>query len=456
LIAEIKPYAEYKESGLPWAGLVPREWTLQKIREVATVVNGYPFDSRLFSLTAGRPLIRIRDINKAVTAARYDGQFVETARVTPGDLLIGMDGDFNVGRWLGTEPALLNQRVCAVRSRTKLMDKYLSYALPHPLQVINDLTYATTVKHLSSSQVERISFAIPSMKEQDAIVRFLEWSNRHLEQSIHAKQKMIALIREQMQVIIHGAVAKGLDPTVPLKPSGLTWLGDIPEHWGIVRNLALFSQTVEPGIPGLPVLQVSLHTGITVEGNDQLGRHKRQLKDVTKYKLVRAGELAYNTMRMWQGAVGVAPTDGCVSSAYVTFKPRDGVQPKYHEYLFRTADYKHQINCYSTGITPHRNRLYWESFKQMPNIQLPFDEQQRIVEFIESETHTLTIAINRLKREIELIREYRTRLVADVVNGKLDVREVAEHLPVESIEPTDIILDTDELANAPELDEEEV
>ena len=116
MIADLKPYAEYKESGLPWLGQVPGHWEVRKVREVASVVNGYPFDSKRFSLSKGHPLIRIRDLNKARTAARYSGRFVEAARVTSGDLLIGMDGDFNVGTWLGDEPALLNQRMCCVRA----------------------------------------------------------------------------------------------------------------------------------------------------------------------------------------------------------------------------------------------------------------------------------------------------------------------------------------------------
>ena len=155
--------------------------------------------------------------------------------------------------------------------------------------------------------------AIPPPAEQAAIVRFLDWANARLERTIRAKRKVIALLNEQRQAIIHRAVTRGLDPSVSLKPSGIPWLGPIPGHWEIVRNMSLFAHRVESGVEGLPVLQVSLRSGITPEALDQFGRPKRLIADQTKYKRIYRQDIAYNTMRMWQGAVGVSPIDGLVS-----------------------------------------------------------------------------------------------------------------------------------------------
>jgi type I restriction enzyme S subunit len=209
-----------------------------------------------------------------------------------------------------------------------------------------------------------------------------------------------------------------------MKPSGIPWLGDIPAHWRVVRNMALFGHRVEAGIADMPVLQVSLHSGVTAEELDQFGRPKRLIADATKYKLVRSSDLAYNTMRMWQGAIGVVPIDGLVSPAYVVLAPRSEACSEFYNYIFRTEFYKQQVNRYSTGIVSDRNRLYWDSFKQMPNILLPKPEQEQIVAFIVNATRHLETAISNLEREIALLREYRTRLTADVVTGKLDVRRV--------------------------------
>jgi type I restriction enzyme S subunit len=275
---------------------------------------------------------------------------------------------------------------------------------------------------------------LPPPSEQLAIVRFLDHANRKIDGFIRAKRKLIGLLNEQKQAIIHRAVTRGLDPNAKLKPSGIPWLGEIPAHWEIVRNMALFSHRVESGIAGLPVLQVSLRSGITAEELDQFGRPKKLIADPTKYKLIRTGDMSYNTMRMWQGAVGVSPSDGLVSPAYVVLKPRQGTCPEFYDFIFHTEVYKQQVNRQSTGIVSDRNRLYWDSFKQMPNLTLPRAEQEKIVAFIASETIPLTTAIARTEREIALMQEYRTRLTADIVTGKLDVREAAAKLPEEKAE----------------------
>ena len=155
-------YQSYKVSGVEWLGDVPADWQVVPLKKVARVVNGYPFDSKAFTGDKGHQLVRIRDLGAKHTEALYDGEFVEAAAVTSDDVLIGMDGDFNVGRWLGSGKALLNQRVCCVRGGSKLITRLLEYALPFPLKAINDVTYSTTVKHLSSYQVEKIRISLPA------------------------------------------------------------------------------------------------------------------------------------------------------------------------------------------------------------------------------------------------------------------------------------------------------
>jgi type I restriction enzyme S subunit len=186
---------------------------------------------------------------------------------------------------------------------------------------------------------------------------------------------------------------------------------------------------------------------------DQSGRRKRLVADQTKYSLVRSGDLAYNAMRMWQGAVGASAVDGLVSSAYVVITPRPGTDPNFFEFLFRTTLYKQQVNRYSTGIASDRNRLYWEHFKQMPNVLVPLHEQEAICRFIQTETGAQDLAISRLQREIELLRELRARLVADLVTGKVDVREAAARLPEEA--PADIVGSDGELGDEVDTPDEE-
>lgn len=220
----------------------------------------------------------------------------------------------------------------------------------------------------------------------------------------------------------------GLDPDVPLKDSGVEWLGEVPEHWEVRRNGRLFAQRNETGFADLPILGVSLRTGVRIRDFDNSDR-KQVMSDRDKYKRALAGDIAYNMMRMWQGAVGIVPVDGLVSPAYVVARPLPGTEARYFEQLFRIPVYMQGVDNYSRGIVKDRNRLYWEDFKALPTCYPPAEEQTAIVEHLDKATTSINTTITRTNREISLLNEYRTRLIADVVTGKLDVRGAVAVLP---------------------------
>ena len=153
------------------------------------------------------------------------------------------------------------------------------------------------------------------------------------------------------------------------------------------------------------------------------------MSDHGMYKRAVKGDIAYNMMRMWQGAVGVAPIDGLVSPAYVVAKPMLGTEPHYFDHLYHTSAYMTEVNKYSRGIVADRNRLYWEDFKQIPAPCPPPDEQCAIADYIDREANFTIDQIRMRQEQIRLAEEYRTRLIADVVTGKLDVRGTVPALP---------------------------
>ena len=210
-------------------------------------------------------------------------------------------------------------------------------------------------------------------------------------------------------------------------------MGDVPEHWEVRRNGRLFAQRNQTGFSELPILEVSLNTGVRVRDFENTTR-KQVMSDREKYKRAVKGDIAYNMMRMWQGAVGVAPVDGLVSPAYVVARPLDSVDSLYFSNLFRTSAYMNEVDSCSRGIVKDRNRLYWEDFKQIYSPYPPLEEQTQIADAIEEKTHAINHSIEQVRYEISLLREYRTRLIADIVTGKLDVREAAVNLPEKSDE----------------------
>ncbi|MEN9665043.1 MAG: hypothetical protein RLZZ326_1406 [Planctomycetota bacterium] len=189
---------------------------------------------------------------------------------------------------------------------------------------------------------------------------------------------------------------------------------------------------------------VTIGQGITAgQDIDEDGKPRRLIEDRTKYKIARKDDIAYNTMRMWQGAVGVSPTDGLVSPAYVVASPRPEVNPNYYTMLFRTAACKSEIASRSRGIVDDRNRLYWDQFKDIAVPTPSFKEQDRIVAALNEGLRGPSQCHRAALDSIAFLRELRTRLISDVVTGKLDVREAAARLPAEDLEGDDLLDDTD-------------
>ena len=198
-------YDSYRDSGVDWIGEIPSHWMVTKHKYHLQLQNGYPFKSKLFDPEKGFPLIRIRDITSGKIETFYRGDFEEEYVVKEGDLLIGMDGDFNTRTWDGVN-GLLNQRCCSVKEGRKMSRRFLHYILPNELQIINDLTYYTTVKHLSIYDVYDTDTIQPPLHEQEQIVGYLDEQISVIDSTITTEEKRIELLKEYRQSLISEVV----------------------------------------------------------------------------------------------------------------------------------------------------------------------------------------------------------------------------------------------------------
>jgi type I restriction enzyme, S subunit len=210
-----------------------------------------------------------------------------------------------------------------------------------------------------------------------------------------------------------------LEPYPAMKDSGVEWLGQVPETWEVRRNGRLFAQRNETGFAELPILEVSLRTGVRVRDFENSDR-KQVMSDRDKYKRALAGDIAYNTMRMWQGAVGVAPADGLISPAYVIARPLPGTESRYFERLFRTPAYMQEVDNYSRGIVKDRNRLYWEDFKAMPTCYPPPGEQAAIVRYLDHVDRRVRRLVRTKRKLIALLTEQKQAIIHRAVTRGLD------------------------------------
>ncbi|WP_078059735.1 restriction endonuclease subunit S [Xanthomonas massiliensis] len=435
-------YPEYKDSGVTWLGSVPAHWRIYRLQDVATIINGYPFDSKLFDAEGEFPLVRIRDLNRNEAETRYAGEQVGAAIVSSRDVLIGMDGDFNVGRWLGSEPALLNQRMCCVRTRDTGLSSILLHALPIPLRAINDVTYSTTVKHLSSSDVEKIRLALPiESTEVQAIAAFLDRETAKIDALIAEQEKLLALLAEKRQATISRAVTRGLDPNVPMKDSGIPWLGHVPAHW-VVSKLKRVTQTIEQGwspqCENYPV-EDSTEWGVLKVGcvnrgvfdPDQNKRLPSELAPRPEYAL-NAGDLLISraNTRELVGSAAVVPSDLdhllLCDKLYRLRLDRKECLPEYAAFVLGTREARSQIELVATGASSSMLNIGQDVVMELP-LPLPtVAEQQQVVYFIQTKLNKLNSLSSSAQRTIDLLKERRSALIAAAVTGKIDVRGAVE------------------------------
>ncbi len=448
MIADLKPYPEYKESGLAWLGQVPGHWDTRRLRHACEMrvsnvdkhTNEGETPVRLCNYVDVYKNERIRESMRFTAASASEDERIRFC-LREGDVVITKDSeqwnDIGVPSLVEFEaPDLVcGYHLAILRSRPGLQGPFLHRALQCHLVAAQFHVEANGVTRygLSHGAIKGVSIPVPSAPEQAAIVRFLDWANGRLERTIRAKRKVIALLTEQKQTIIHRAVTRGLDPSVPLKPSGIPWLGDIPMHWEVKRAKYLYFEVDSRSIDGSEeLLSVSHLTGVTPRSQKNITMFKAA--SYAGHKLCRPGDLVVNTMWAWMGALGVSTHAGIISPGYAVYRPHrsESIVGTYIDGLLRCRPYVSNIICRSTGLRASRLRLYPEEFFRLPIIQPPPAEQKQIVQAIQRQTADLNIAITRLEREIELLREYRTRLVSDVVTGKLDVREAASRPPEEA------------------------
>ena len=416
-------YPECRDSGVPWIGSVPSHWQVERVKDIASIINGFPFDAARFSTDLGHPLVRIRDLNSDTTEARFNGDFVDSAAITSSDVLIGMDGDFNIGRWRGHGAALLNQRMCCLRGHSKSTADALAYALAFPLKAINDITYSTTVKHLSSYQIAKIRVAVPPHDELHAILRFLDSETAKLDAMITKQQRLIELLQEKRQVVISHAVTKGLNPNAPMKDSGVDWLGAVPAHWEVLPTKRLFRLVVEPAPSDNQYELLSIYTDIGVRPRRELEEKGNKASTTDGYFRVKKRDFIVNKLLAWMGAIGLSQYDGVTSPAYDILRARRSLDERYFDYLWRCGICFTEFRRHSRGIMDMRLRLYFEDFGQLLMPYPPEHEQRSIVEALLVQTAQIDTLVAKSQRSIDLMFEHRSALIFAAVTGKIDVRD---------------------------------
>ena len=437
MIAGLKPYAEYTDSGHDWLGTLPAHWGQLRAKCLFREV-----DER--SKTGKEELLSVSHIT-GVTPRRLKTvtMFLAESNVghkvcRPGDLVINTlwawMAALGVTRHTGiVSPAYGVYRLIA---DSGILPAYADHLLRTPLYAAEYQRRSTGVNssrlRLYPEQFLRTPVLVPLLVEQVAIVRFLDWANGRLERAIWAKRKVIALLTEQKQATIHRATTRGLNSNVALKPSGVPWLGDIPQHWD-VRKLKHVTQFVN-GLPfkpgdwkaeGVPIIRIQ-----NLNGSEAFNYTNR--KDLPAALLIQPGELMF----AWSGNRG---------TSFGSFEWTKGFAGYLNQHIFKLFGYtlpKRYFYYVLRAVTRHVEEqaggiigLVHVTKPELGSVVVPLAphaEAEAIARYIDLATEAVDRVISRLNREIGLLREYRTRLIADVVTGKLDVRDAIAQLPKEA------------------------
>lgn len=363
----------------------------------------------------------LRDTRRKITQDGYESCGATT--VPPGSVILTKRAPIGEVAVLGDE-ACSNQGCFLLVPRSETDTRFFYYWLSAQTEYLQTLGRGSTFMELSTDELKALSIPHPSLQHQRGTADYLDRETARLDALVAAKEWVLGLLAEKRRALITRAVTRGLDPHAPLRDSGVPWLGEIPTHWQTRRAAWLFRERDERGEADLPLLEVSINAGVVLrEFSDE--RIESTAADFNTYKVARKGDIAFNKMRMWQGAVGVAPQDGLVSPDYVVATPTGPMLPAYASLLFRTEAFSAECARRSHGIVWDRLRLYWEGFREI-DLPLPSaDLQGDIVEFVARETAKLVVLRSATERTIALLKERRAALIAAAVTGQMDVESAA-------------------------------
>lgn len=420
-------YDAYKDSGLESFPEIPADWQLKKLKFLLDEINirSETGDETLLSLSKYKGVIPKDSLDEraggAFTLVGYKKVFKHNLVINKMQAVNGLLAVSELEGITSPDYSVYSAKDNSVNIH------YIAFLLNQPEYLAEMKKRVTGVMEgfirLYTDDLYDIKGILPSIKEQNCIVDFLQKKLVEIDQAIAIKEQQIALLNERKQIVIQKAVTQGLDPNVPMKNSGVEWIGEIPVHWQIRANRTIFKERNEQGKESLPLLSVSIHSGVSNEEipeEDNI-RGRVKIEDKSKYILVKKGDIVFNMMRAWQGAIGAVAVDGMVSPAYIVAKPNHFINPEFFEYQYRCSEFIQQMDRYSKGITDFRKRLYWDGFKQLLTVVPPLNEQLKIVENIKGIEQQTNFTIQIKNQQIEKLKEYKTTLINDAVTGKIKV-----------------------------------
>jgi len=459
MMGKLQPYTEYKGSKVSWLNKMPNHWEIDPGLAAFSTKKEKNIglkETTVLSLSYGRIVVKPPEKLHGLVPESFETYQI----VNPGDIIIrstDLQNDWNSLRvGLVEDRGIITSAYICLKTKERMIPAYCHLLLhSYDLMKIFYGMGSGLRQNLDWPDFKRLPVLIPPIDEQKTIVSFIKMMSKKIARFIKTKKRLIEVLKEQKQVIINHAVTKGIDPNVKLKPSSVDYLGDIPEHWEVkplkhwvkINNQTL-TDTTDPDY-GFDYLDIgSVSTGFLSKTPEHIFFRNAPSR---ARRVLQKGDTIISTVRTYLKAIYFIENENnnlIASTGFAVLTPRKNVYPKLLSYIMQSKPFIDKVTANSIGIAyPAIAETRLAAF----HIAVPtaVEEQVNIVNKIETESASIDVAIKRALNEIELLHEYRTRLIADVVTGKVDVQDI----PVEPVEDIEEIEELEEIQEGEELTE---
>ena len=414
-----------KESGIDWIGQIPEEWEVGRVKDFYKFFSGFTPDTSNVDYYG--------DVNDYVwvTIADMKSKEIKNSKQTLSELFvlkkypqISKAGSLlysfklSVGKVAFASIDLYtNEAIATFENTPNINLKFLYYS--SYLIEFNSETNIYGAKLLNSERIRNAYIVQPPLSEQTKIANFLDKKTAQLDKAKRLLEKQIQKLKDYRASLIYETVTKGLDKTVPMKDSGIDWIGHVPEGWKIGRVKDAFKLRSEKNFRPIEEVQLlSLYTEFGVFPHGDREEKGNKAVSTEGYKIVYKKDIVVNIILAWMGSIGISEYDGVTSPAYDIYEPLEGVCSKFFHYLFRTEAFAGQCYKYGKGIMKMRWRTYSDDFKTI-EIPIPdYNSQVNIVKFLDNKLKIINQLIDIKQEQIENINKQRQTLIYDYVTGK--------------------------------------
>lgn len=418
----MEKYNEYKDSGVQWLGEIPSHWELLKMK--------YAFKERSEKNHPNEEPLCATQSRGVIPQSLYEGRVVVVNKgfeglklVKVGDFVISLRS-FQGGIEYAYYQGIISAAYTVLQPKESDMAPYFKYMFKSHDYIQLLQTCVTGIRegqNINYPLLAKKAVPIPPMEEQHAIVSYLDTKCSKLDTFISNKEKEITLLQEMKQRVITDAVTRGLNPNVKFKPTNIPWLPEIPEHWEEKRLSTQFTGDVQVNKDFTVKNAFKFNYGELVPKNE-VGAPEEYRDVYVRYSLIKEGDVLINGLNLnydfVSQRVACAPADGIITSAYVVCRPRKNVNYNYYTLLFKAMDSMKLFHGMGSGI---RLTLSFKELKKQLLPVPPIEEQHAIVSYITERTAKIDSLIEKLNKEIECVKEYKQRLVSDVVTGQIKV-----------------------------------